>query len=646
MTHLLALFIFWSCSNLAGADTEIEDHDLPHLPSQRKRDTVVAGDNQPMDPFIIDIITTWKLLSPTIIYQEEIPSLCWTHAMILCVTYHGKMKDLAEHLAMIHRDRKQDGVIFVGSQVPEQFLTKIVYDVTTFFSSECPVFMPKYDYKKLNLRLDSNVIFYDRLDEGKYELLDIFAVKGGTPITLNLGMWDIDNGIRFQMCKNRWERRTDLNGAIFVNGLYPKHKWANPIRDQKGNIVGSEGMMQEKLFYFTDRMNMTIKTIEYTNKRQLLKNGTWEGPFGMIQRGEIDIDSVGIGVTMKRSAIIDFPIPTVTKPAVFIARRPEGTAPDAWVYVRVFGIPQWLIFFTSLALIVIGLSVINIMSKDESINSFGVKRGAKERYQLTTVLSNISFVYLCAIQMGSHMSTKQAAIRIMTITTSFMTFIIYAYYSSEITAKMTSGPSQFPVRTFKDVIKEGYSVVAPGDYYETLLAQSDPRSARYEVYKRHVEPDKDALSRKDAIKKVATEEKVLYFAAEWTIVVQASYVQPYRNQLFAVKLDEKMYAQLSFGLTKDSEFLPLFNHFILKEYEAGIMMKLYREYQYPIFRDQQFGMPEPSPLSAKNVMFLFTWLGLGICVSCLIAVVEKVRKKCTHYLTHRGKHTHAFQPNN
>ena len=143
-----------------------------------------------------------------------------------------------------------------------------------------------------------------------------------------------------------------------------------------------------------------------------------------------------------------------------------------------------------------------------------------------------------------------------------MTFIIYAYYSSEITAKMTSGPSRFQVRTFEDVIREGYFVVAPGDYYETLLAQSDPQSARYEVYKRHVQPDNDALSREEAITKVATEEKVLYFAAEWTIVVQAKYVQPYRNKLFAVRLDEKMYAQVSFGLAKDSEFLPLFNHFI------------------------------------------------------------------------------------
>ena len=582
----------------------------------------------PKDLFIIDIITTWKLLSPTIIFQDEIPSFCWTHAMILCVAHDShdrKLKELAEHLNRIHRDRKQDGVIFVGSQVPEHLLTQMVNIKTTFFSSQCPVFMPKDGYNHLNLRLDSNVIFYDKLDEGEYELLDIFAVKGGTPITLSLGRWDTDNGMRFEMSKNRWERRTDLEGAVFVNGLYSKGKWANLIRDQKGNIVGSEGFMQEKLFYFTDRLNMTMKTVEYKNKRKLLRNGTWEGPFGMIQRGEIDVDSVGIGINIQRLSIIDFPIQTQEVPVIFIVQRPQGTATDVWVYIKVFGGLQWLIYITSLALIVFGLSLINVTSTDEFIKSFGTKRGSNERYQLTSVLSNISLVYLYMIQMGSHINTKQAAIRILTITTSFTTLLIFVFYSSDITADMTSGPSNTPVRNFEDVIKEGYYVLPYSRYFESILAESDPKSKRHEVYNRYIDPAWNLLSRKDAIKKVATEEKFLYFASE--NIFTFSFVQPYRHQLLVSKLDEKMHSQVTFALTKDSEFLSLFNYYIMKEYEAGIMVKLYKSYHPSLFTNQQFGMPEPQPLSAKNVFFLFTWLGFGMLISSMIALIEMVTTK-------------------
>ena len=83
------------------------------------------------------------------------------------MTHDGNLKDFGEHLARIHRGRKQDGTIFVGGG---QVLTQIAELVPSFFTSECPVFMPKSTHKILKLRLDSNIIFYEELKQTEYEL--------------------------------------------------------------------------------------------------------------------------------------------------------------------------------------------------------------------------------------------------------------------------------------------------------------------------------------------------------------------------------------------------------------------------------------------------------------------------------------------
>ena len=192
----------------------------------------VSHVKEPLEKLTHDVIEAWNLLTPTIIFQEEIPSFCFTFDMILCVTYDGQSDNFAESLARMHRERKQDGTIFFVSMISAQAMMKILQLAPTFFTSECPVFMPKDAHKILNLRLDSNVIFYEEVNQVRNELVDIFAVKGGHPITLDLAKWDMNNGIKFHLSMNRWKRRTDLNGATFVNGLYSKGLWADIIRDQ------------------------------------------------------------------------------------------------------------------------------------------------------------------------------------------------------------------------------------------------------------------------------------------------------------------------------------------------------------------------------------------------------------------------------
>ena len=155
--------------------------------------------------------------------------------------------ELAQHLSILYKVRKQDGVIFVGKD-HSQLLRELVKIALAFFTSECPLFMPKDYVTDMTLRLDSNILFYHKYRSGEYQIADIFAVKGGEPIILELAKWDMVRGFRFQNNMNRWDRRVDFKGATFDNSLTNNGYKSVLLKNESDIIVGSTGWFQESRY--------------------------------------------------------------------------------------------------------------------------------------------------------------------------------------------------------------------------------------------------------------------------------------------------------------------------------------------------------------------------------------------------------------
>ena len=140
----------------------------------------------------------------------------------------------------------------------------------------------------------SNIIFFEQ-QSPVYKLVDMFSVKGGPPITSELGTWEKIRGIKLKQKTHRWNRRTDLNGAEIINNLNfgtGFGTWSRLIRDDKGKVVGSQGELQNLLFFMAETLNATIKTTELPSLGawRELQNGSWTGGIGILQRKEADIN--------------------------------------------------------------------------------------------------------------------------------------------------------------------------------------------------------------------------------------------------------------------------------------------------------------------------------------------------------------------
>ena len=298
----------------------------------------VSGDECD-NAFLNEILSTFKLIAPTILYDsqqsDKIPEICRNHQWALCLDQTDEQNELALHLAMLYKQRKQDSIVFLGD---DEDLVRHVADIEpSMFRSNSPIFMPVKLSDEVELKLDSNIIFFEKKDS-QYMLMDKFSVKESSPIVITLGTWMETTGLQLDRRIHRWERRSNLMRASFHNTFRPNSVWADFIFDEdKTTIIGSKGWFQEKLFYITEALNLQVKTFQSeVCYQQLLMNLT-------------DVCSGGMAIIS--GANWSYSIPTDRQPQTLLARQPIGTAPDSFVYIEVFGFLQWIVFISVLMMI-------------------------------------------------------------------------------------------------------------------------------------------------------------------------------------------------------------------------------------------------------------------------------------------------------
>ena len=98
------------------------------------------------------------------------------------------------------------------------------------------------------------------------------------------------------------------------------------------------------------------------------------------------------------------------------------------------------------------------------------EEGAKGVTLVDYALSIVGTSFLFAIQNGDHPSTKYRGTKILSITVSILTLLLFIYYCNDITAEMTSGPADIPVRNFEDALHHDYRIVAWSSHLIELLA--------------------------------------------------------------------------------------------------------------------------------------------------------------------------------
>ena len=104
-----------------------------------------------------------------------------------------------------------------------------------------------------------------------------------------------------------------------------------------------------------------------------------------------------------------------------IASKSKTRVLDMWVYVGVFGVLQWVIFL-SLLIVIIAIFGASFFTRNRNLEGTFSDR----------FISGFCMVYMFTLQMGSYLNTESPTAKVVQLTASMLTMVMFAYYTTGI----------------------------------------------------------------------------------------------------------------------------------------------------------------------------------------------------------------------
>ena len=294
------------------------------------------------------------------------------------------------------------------------------------------------DLSTFQLRLDSRLFLYKDDSEGIL-LYEAYSIFRGPIITRIYGSFNRTHGLFIEQ-PEMWMRRSDLAGLKLTNGLL--HWTAFNVFETADNgteLLNVRGPMNSILQHLAMKLNFTVTNVYPKDGKWGSLNGeSWDGLVRDVMTDYIDISSAGLTMTEERSEAVDFSHTITTSYATLVARMRQGKETQFRVYVDIFPASVW-IFLAALCL------------------TLGTALAAIEETRLHP-LQGLIFVARQTLQLGSDLTLRTKSGRILFMITSMFAYITFAYYTCDLTARMTLGPPENMIRSMADIIPLGYQV--------------------------------------------------------------------------------------------------------------------------------------------------------------------------------------------
>ena len=346
------------------------------------------------------------------------------------------MNDTARKLKFLHDANKLDMVVFPMLDHNSALLLNFLQDSIDLFNSSFITLMPwqvSWDY--LKLRLDSQLYFYDIVDSDSIALFEVYSIKNGPQITRQIGNWNTTNGLNVPK-PNIWERRQNLLGVELVNGVLPWSVFSQFEVDRDGNPRSPYSGI------FGDMMTRMAKKLNFTLAAKVPEDGkwgsfeadgsTWNGMVRMLLEGDIDICTAGLSQTEERSKVIQFSIPLIKEEVTLLAPRIGDTSSQFWVYLEIFPLESWIVCIT----VFITISFCHI----------GVEARGDEVLVPMRLLNSFAVNGLYLLLLSVDFKKTSSSSRMLFMFSNLFAFLIFTYYTCDLTARMTSKPKPLPIR--------------------------------------------------------------------------------------------------------------------------------------------------------------------------------------------------------
>ena len=459
------------------------------------------------------------------------------------------------------------------------------------------------DFTDLDLRLDSN-LFLLNFDAGsdRVGIQELYSVKGGDPMTNSMGVYWPQNESVSLTSVDTWTRRRDLQGTNLVLSALPFSYFAILNISQDGSqILEATGLFQDVIEHLAAELNFTTTHVLPPDMQwgNLNKDGNWDGMVKMLLDREIDICTGGMTITEGRSSVITFSIGLVKDTYTISMKKLTKITFNLTSYIHIFHVVSWGVIAVFVFLMSLGFVLIRKYDLDKFHDD-------SEEF---TVINSIGVVTSALLQKSYPLTINALSSKIIFMTLYLSSFLLFAFYTADLTAMMTTSSPPNEVNTFETIIGDGYKIVTWDKGLLHDLFVTSKSQPYHGIYTKHMESDPESMIQfgQDIGQVLAEHENYAFFGS-------ALY---FYNRTDIDKLDVigSYDTFLALGLQKDSELLPLFDYYLIKMKQSGLLAKLLSGWQQTILHLSTTRNGNlATELGYRSVLlpFIFVLVGAGV----------------------------------
>ena len=232
-------------------------------------------------------------------------------------------------------------------------------------------------------------------------------------------------------------------------------------------------------------------------------------------------------------------------------------ASNPLLYMKIFTHEAW----TVCLLLIILSSLAFLLLENVGMANFHGTNDSEEFTSSNSLALSLGML----IQKSYTIEMCKISSRILYLAISASTLILFAYYTCDMTSRLTE-PSSHPIKSFDDVIKYGYKVFVYSENYADYLAELAPQ-----VYEDLVKIKWGSV--RSAVEVMLENPSHLLYHDNIEAVTM--------NEVVSLNIDETSLMNVAFAFQLNSEFTDLFNYHLRKMGEAGVIQRA----RYPFSLD-------------------------------------------------------------
>ncbi len=470
---------------------------------------------------------------------------------------------------------------------------------------------------RLAFSFDSHLMTFEASDNGTVLLYEWYR-DGHHHIDIPIASWTAQDELKSLSPVRR--RDADLNGLTVTVSIVeePGFIYVN----QEGRL---DGMYGELLAMLQEILNFDVRLVFPADGMYgTLENNSWNGIIDQLLRGGADLSAAGHAMSAERVEAVDFGHALFATEMTLLVAAGNSRGHQSWnfmAFINIFELDIWLcIAFSVLAITVAHVLFERRQSSHHAHVGKSVLNGLHASFMSLIQQSGDEFERLCL------QTTKPNSLssRIAFLVANLSFFLLFALYTSDLTATMTAGMPPVTISSFHDVLANKLTVAyVKGGLEENLFSSAKPGSDMKRV---HLDLSEGVSSFEDMRKEILKSggEVVGYGP---TLISLADTV-PVRRFAEAVPI------QGCFIFVRGSPLVEPMNQQFLKIRQSGVLNMIIGNWLYdrvsPDYSSRIFLTAKAKPIGFSNLFFPCFALFCGLAAASTSVLVEKLQSYLAH----------------